>query len=494
MKGTVFAVALNHQSQIDFWHDAFEQAPYKNLPKTPVWFIKPRNTVIQSGEVIPYPAGEEVLSGATVAIVIGKNARKVSVNDASDYIAGYALANEVSLPETSFYRPAINAKCRDGFCPIGEIADISFPETLEIVTEINGQEVDRWSTKDLLRSVNQLVAALSDFATLKAGDMILIGTPQQRIAIHPGDNIQIKAAGFPTLTNNVIAQSTQKHAPKDDPSVLIGQAKIRYQGTEYTVTVEENDAITLPTGQQIAADDPQLEFLPPVRGTLFALGLNYADHAAELAFNPPVEPLIFIKADNSLTGHRQVSVRPDNIEYMHYESELVVVIGKTARNVSQADAMDYVAGYTLCNDYAIRDYLENYYRPNLRVKSRDTLTPIGPVIIDKKYISDPHNLVLSTYVNGELRQRGTTADLIFNIPFLIAYLSEFMTLQPGDMIATGTPKGLSDVVPGDEVIVEVEGVGRLFNHIISEDDYRQVIARQDNPPACDNTERSACND
>lgn len=179
---------------------------------------------------------------------------------------------------------------------------------------------------------------------------------------------------------------------------------------------------------------------------------------------------------------------------MHYESELVVVIGKTARNVSQADAMDYVAGYTLCNDYAIRDYLENYYRPNLRVKSRDTLTPIGPVIIDKKYINDPHNLVLSTYVNGELRQRGTTADLIFNIPFLIAYLSEFMTLQPGDMIATGTPKGLSDVVPGDEVIVEVEGVGRLFNHIISEDDYRQVIARQDNPPACDNTERSACND
>ena len=111
----------------------------------------------------------------------------------------------------------------------------------------------------------------------------------------------------------------------------------------------------------------------------------------------------------------------------------------------------------------------------MRVKSRDTLTPIGPWIIDKSEIPDPHRLALSTYVNGELRQRGTTADLIFDIPFLIAYLSEFMTLQPGDMIATGTPKGLSDVVPGDEVIVEVEGVARLVNRIISQTDYEESL-------------------
>lgn len=253
------------------------------------------------------------------------------------------------------------------------------------------------------------------------------------------------------------------------------QAKIRYQGTEYAVTVGDNEEITLPDGQLIAGNNVDVEWLPPVRGTLFALGLNYADHAAELDFKPPAEPLIFIKADNTLTGHRQVSVRPDNVEYMHYESELVVVIGKTAHKVSQDDAMDYVAGYTVCNDYAIRDYLENYYRPNLRVKSRDTLTPIGPWIIDKSQIKDPHNLALYTYVNGELRQKGSTSDLIFNIPFLIAYLSDFMTLQPGDMIATGTPKGLSDVVPGDEVIVEVEGVGRLINYIISEKDHEERL-------------------
>lgn len=252
-------------------------------------------------------------------------------------------------------------------------------------------------------------------------------------------------------------------------------AKICYQGSEYSVTVGDNEEIRLPNGQVLDGDDTNVEWLPPVRGTLFALGLNYADHATELDFKPPEEPLIFIKADNTLTGHRQVSVRPDNVEYMHYESELVVVIGKPAYKVSQEDAMDYVAGYTVCNDYAIRDYLENYYRPNLRVKSRDTLTPIGPWVIDKDQIKDPHNLALYTYVNGELRQKGTTADLIFNIPFLIAYLSDFMTLQPGDMIATGTPKGLSDVVPGDEVIVEVEGVGKLINHIVSEKEYEERV-------------------
>lgn len=251
------------------------------------------------------------------------------------------------------------------------------------------------------------------------------------------------------------------------------QARIRYQGEDLDVTIDEQDRICLADGRHLSAG--QVTWLPPVSGTIFALGLNYADHATELAFKAPEEPLIFIKAPNTLTGHRQVSVRPDNVEYMHYEAELVVVIGKTARHVSQAEAMDYVAGYTVCNDYAIRDYLENYYRPNLRVKSRDTLTPIGPWVVDKSAIPDPHNLALRTFVNGELRQQGTTADLVFNIPFLIEYLSAFMTLQPGDMIATGTPKGLSDVQPGDEVVVEVEGVGRLVNHIISAQDYEESL-------------------
>ena len=178
--------------------------------------------------------------------------------------------------------------------------------------------------------------------------------------------------------------------------------------------------------------------------------------------------------DTDLSAETAVSGNTHELSLLGIET--VTDDGKTARKVSEAEAMDVVAGYTVCNDYAIRDYLENYYRPNLRVKSRDTLTPIGPWIVAKEAIPDPHNLALRTWVNGELRQQGTTADLIFSIPFLIAYLSEFMTLQPGDMIATGTPKGLSDVVPGDEVIVEVEGVGRLVNHIISQQAYEETLS------------------
>ncbi|MBT2105195.1 4-hydroxyphenylacetate degradation bifunctional isomerase/decarboxylase [Enterobacter mori] len=422
MKGTVFAVALNHQSQRDAWREAFEKAPYSTPPKTAVWFIKPHNTVIRAGEPIPFPQGETVLSGATVALVVGKTASKVRVEDAAAYIAGYALANEVSLPEESFYRPAIKAKCRDGFCPLGELVAVDNVANLTIITEINGREADHWNTAELQRNAAELLSALTEFATLNPGDAILLGTPQNRVEIRPGDRVRILAEGFPPLENPVV----------DERDVTIAHST-------------------------------------PPHATLFALGLNYADHASELDFKPPTEPLVFIKAPNTFNGDNQTSVRPNNIEYMHYEAELVVVIGKTARKVSEAEAMDYVAGYTVCNDYAIRDYLENYYRPNLRVKSRDGLTPISPHIVPKAAIPDPHNLTLRTFVNGELRQEGTTADLIFSIPFLIAYLSDFMTLQPGDMIATGTPKGLSDVVPGDEVVVEVEGVGRLVNRIVSEE-------------------------
>ncbi|HDU4690680.1 TPA: fumarylacetoacetate hydrolase family protein [Klebsiella pneumoniae subsp. pneumoniae] len=220
-----------------------------------------------------------------------------------------------------------------------------------------------------------------------------------------------------------------------------------------------------------------------MKGTIFAVALNHRSQldAWREAFQqapyktPPKTAVWFIKPRNTVIGDGEAIPSPQG-ETVQSGATVALIVGKTARRVSEAEAMDYVAGYTVCNDYAIRDYLENYYRPNLRVKSRDTLTPIGPWIVSKEAIPDPHNLALRTWVNGELRQQGTTADLIFSIPFLIAYLSEFMTLQPGDMIATGTPKGLSDVVPGDEVIVEVEGVGRLVNHIISQQAYEETLS------------------
>jgi len=246
----------------------------------------------------------------------------------------------------------------------------------------------------------------------------------------------------------------------------VRHARVRHAGMDLDVAVESPELLRTADGRMLAA--AEVTWLPPRHGTIFALGLNYADHAAELSFKAPEEPLIFLKARSSLVGHRQESVRPAGVEYMHYEAELVAVIGRTARQVRRQDAMQYVRGYTVCNDYAVRDYLENYYRPGLRVKSRDTLTPLGPWVVDAADVPDPHNLAVRTRVNGELRQEGNTRDMIFTIPVLVEYLSRFLTLQPGDMISTGTPKGLSDVRPGDVVEVEVEGVGVLENRIVAE--------------------------
>jgi 5-oxopent-3-ene-1,2,5-tricarboxylate decarboxylase/2-hydroxyhepta-2,4-diene-1,7-dioate isomerase len=160
---------------------------------------------------------------------------------------------------------------------------------------------------------------------------------------------------------------------------------------------------------------------------------------------------------------------------MHYECELAVVIGKTGRKIARANAYDYVAGYTVANDYAIRDYLENFYRPNFRVKSRDFATPLGPWLVDAADVPDPMNLRLRTMINGKVTQEGNTRDMIFDIPVLIEYLSSFMTLGPGDIILTGTPEGLADVKVGDEVITEIEGIGSLQNTIIGEPEEQKHV-------------------
>ncbi len=222
-------------------------------------------------------------------------------------------------------------------------------------------------------------------------------------------------------------------------------------------------------GQRVDFDDvvwlPPLAPVPRPR-TVIALGLNYADHAKELAFKPPEEPLAFMKGEASLIGHNAFTKRPADVTYMHYECELAVVVGRTARRVQQADAYDFIAGYTVANDYAIRDYLENWYRPNLRVKNRDTCTPIGPWLVDAADVPNPMALSLQTTVNGKVTQSGSTADMIFDVPSLIEYFSSFMTLNPGDLILTGTPDGIVNVEPGDVIVTEIEGIGQLTNTIV----------------------------
>ena len=217
----------------------------------------------------------------------------------------------------------------------------------------------------------------------------------------------------------------------------------------------------------------EVVWLPPFEvGTVIALGLNYADHAKELAKELTVtaqdEPLVFLKGPGTLLGHRGLTRRPAGVAFMHYECELAVVIGATARHVRRADALKHVAGYTVCNDYAVRDYLENWYRPNLRVKNRDGATVLGPWFVDAADVPDPHALGLRTLVNGRVTQQGNTADLVNDIPALIEYLSSFMTLQPGDVILTGTPDGVVNVNVGDEVVCEIEGIGRLVNTLVGD--------------------------
>jgi 5-oxopent-3-ene-1,2,5-tricarboxylate decarboxylase/2-hydroxyhepta-2,4-diene-1,7-dioate isomerase len=244
------------------------------------------------------------------------------------------------------------------------------------------------------------------------------------------------------------------------------RARVAYAGAIHPAT-EQEGCVRLADGRLLAEND--VVWLPPLQpGTIFALGLNYADHARELDFKAPAEPLVFLKGPQSLCGHLGHTFRPKNVTYMHYECELAVVIGKSARRVTKTNAYDYVAGYTIANDYTIRDYLENYYRPNFRVKSRDRATPIGPWLVDAADIADPMDLPLRTLVNGRVTQEGTTRDMIFDIPTIIAYLSEFMTLSPGDIILTGTPEGLTGVNVGDEVITAIDGIGSLKNTIIGE--------------------------
>ena len=254
-------------------------------------------------------------------------------------------------------------------------------------------------------------------------------------------------------------------------------ARIAWSGAIHEA-VEADGQLLLTQGPHAGRRVPfdQVIWLPPLAPvpqarTVIALGLNYADHAKELAFKAPEEPLAFMKGEASLIGHQALTQRPADVQYMHYECELAVVVGRTARRVKKADAYDFIAGYAVANDYAIRDYLENWYRPNLRVKNRDTCTPIGPWLVDAADVHQrqggPMALKLQTTVNGQVTQSGSTADMIFDVPTLIEYFSSFMTLNPGDLILTGTPDGIVNVNPGDVIVTEIEGIGALTNTIVA---------------------------
>jgi 5-oxopent-3-ene-1,2,5-tricarboxylate decarboxylase / 2-hydroxyhepta-2,4-diene-1,7-dioate isomerase len=251
-------------------------------------------------------------------------------------------------------------------------------------------------------------------------------------------------------------------------------ARVVYKGQSLkaqSAPDEPAGQLLLENGLLVAEED--VHWLAPLAPTaqarsIVALGLNYANHAKELAFKAPDEPLVFLKSESALNGHRRHCVRPAGVQMMHYECELAVVIGREARHVKAQDAYEFVQGYTVANDYAIRDHLENWYRPNLRVKNRPGLTPLGPYLVDAADVPNPMSLRLQTTVNGQITQQGNTSDMIFGIPTLIEYLSSFMTLQPGDLILTGTPDGVVDCRVGDVVVCEIESIGALENTIAAD--------------------------
>ena len=199
---------------------------------------------------------------------------------------------------------------------------------------------------------------------------------------------------------------------------------------------------------------------------IICIGLNYSDHAKESGMAVPVEPIIFFKSTTALTGPNDGLVIPEGSEKTDWEVELAVVIGKTARSVSEDAAMDYVAGYVLHNDYSERAWQLERGGQWVKGKSADTFAPLGPWLATKEEIPDPHILRLWLKVNGEMKQDGTTANLIFKIPFLVSYLSRFMTLLPGDVISTGTPAGVGlgfnppqYLRVGDTVELGIDGLG-----------------------------------
>ncbi len=229
----------------------------------------------------------------------------------------------------------------------------------------------------------------------------------------------------------------------------------------------ENGELIGPDGTRYSPEE--VVWLPPVVPTkVIGLALNYADHAAELDQKPPDEPVLFFKPLSSLVGHRAAVVYPTGVDYMHYEVELAVVIGQRCRAVPSADAEGVIAGYTIANDVTVRDFVRNFYRPPVRAKGYDTFGPVGPYLVTPDEIPDIGQLELRTMVNGELRQQGSTSQLSRSIPELIAFISTIMTLEPEDMIWTGTPRGISRVYPGDVMRLEIDGLGALENRVIAE--------------------------
>jgi 5-oxopent-3-ene-1,2,5-tricarboxylate decarboxylase/2-hydroxyhepta-2,4-diene-1,7-dioate isomerase len=244
-------------------------------------------------------------------------------------------------------------------------------------------------------------------------------------------------------------------------------ARFAVAGRIHEGTLRNDGRLVTSNGAEYSPDD--VTWLPPVvPSKAIGLALNFADHAEELQMKSPEDPALFFKPPSSLVGHRAPVVYPAGVEYLHYEVELVVVIGERCRRVKAEHAQRAIRGYTIGNDVTVRDFVKNFYRPPVRAKGYDTFGPLGPYVVTADELPNPNNLGMRAFVNGELRQQGNTSQFIRSIPELVEFISMIMTLEPGDLIWTGTPKGISHVYPGDVMRLEIDGIGALENPVVAE--------------------------
>jgi 5-oxopent-3-ene-1,2,5-tricarboxylate decarboxylase/2-hydroxyhepta-2,4-diene-1,7-dioate isomerase len=227
--------------------------------------------------------------------------------------------------------------------------------------------------------------------------------------------------------------------------------------------VRNGDLLSAADGRVVHVDDAV--HLPPVVPTkIVAVHLNYRSRVEEFQTTLPPAPTYFHKPTSSLNAHKGAVVRPERCQWLNYEGEVAIVIGRTCRNVSPKEAADYIAGYTIGNDFGLHDFRDTDAGSMLRVKGSDTLCPLGPGLVDDW---DFYGKVLRTMVNGEVRQEASTDEMEWDMHYLVADIARTITLYPGDVLLSGTPANSRTVYPADVVEVEVEGLGRLTNHIVA---------------------------
>jgi 2-keto-4-pentenoate hydratase/2-oxohepta-3-ene-1,7-dioic acid hydratase in catechol pathway len=242
------------------------------------------------------------------------------------------------------------------------------------------------------------------------------------------------------------------------------QAKALSEIEQYLQSHQLLPQLLLPNQPRLLAP----EAFPP---KIICLGLNYAAHAQESGREPPAEPIIFSKDSGSVIGPEEPVIISPEMGRVDPEAELAAIIAKPAKRVPLEKALDYIGGYTVVNDVTAREMQTrdiNNRLPWYRSKGIDTFCPLGPAVVLTDEITDPGALQVEMRVNGEVRQQGNTADLIFGLPFLIHYISRYITLQPGTIIATGTPSGIAPVQPGDLMEAWVEKIGTLRNPVVTE--------------------------